>query len=59
MKLDSIVNEIQKHKSAGVPIDYRLVHSGMHYDKKCLVILQGVEHSQPAFQLRRRQNDCI
>jgi len=34
MKIAPIVHEIQKQKSSGMSIDFRLVHTGQHYDKK-------------------------
>ena len=34
MKIAPIVHEIQRQKSAGVAVDFRLVHTGQHYDKK-------------------------
>ncbi|SFB41589.1 non-hydrolyzing UDP-N-acetylglucosamine 2-epimerase [Algoriphagus aquimarinus] len=34
MKIAPIIHEIQKQKSAGIGIDFRLVHTGQHYDKK-------------------------
>jgi UDP-N-acetylglucosamine 2-epimerase (non-hydrolysing) len=33
MKIAPIIHAIQKAKSEGVNIDYRLVHTGQHYDK--------------------------
>ena len=33
MKIAPIIHEIQRVKSLGEPIDYRLVHTGQHYDK--------------------------
>jgi len=34
MKVAPIIHEIKKRKSEGVDIDYSLVHTGQHYDKK-------------------------
>lgn len=34
MKIAPIIKAIQKAKSAGEDIDFRLVHTGQHYDKK-------------------------
>ena len=34
MKIAPIIAEIEKRKSEGANIDYRLVHTGQHYDKK-------------------------
>ena len=34
MKIAPIIHEIIKNKKAGINIDYRLVHTGQHYDKK-------------------------
>lgn len=34
MKVAPIIHAIQESKSAGVDIDYRLIHTGQHYDKK-------------------------
>ena len=34
MKIAPIIHEIQRQKKAGVAIDFRLVHTGQHYDKK-------------------------
>lgn len=34
MKIAPIVHAIQKAKQAGKSLDYRLVHTGQHYDKK-------------------------
>jgi UDP-N-acetylglucosamine 2-epimerase (non-hydrolysing) len=34
MKIAPIINEIRKRKDEGVNIDYSLVHTGQHYDKK-------------------------
>ena len=34
MKVAPIIHEIKKRKSKGVKIDYSLVHTGQHYDKK-------------------------
>lgn len=34
MKIAPMIHEIEKRKQAGIPIDYRLVHTGQHYDKK-------------------------
>ena len=34
MKVAPIIHEIRKKKESGVCIDYRLVHTGQHYDKK-------------------------
>ena len=34
MKIAPIIHEILKQKSKGQSIDYRLVHTGQHYDKK-------------------------
>jgi UDP-N-acetylglucosamine 2-epimerase (non-hydrolysing) len=34
MKVAPIIEEIQKAKKKGVPIEYRLVHTGQHYDTK-------------------------
>lgn len=34
MKIAPIIHAIQKAKNAGENIDYRLVHTGQHYDKK-------------------------
>jgi UDP-N-acetylglucosamine 2-epimerase (non-hydrolysing) len=34
MKIAPMIHEIQKQKKAGVAIDFRLVHTGQHYDKK-------------------------
>ena len=34
MKVAPIINEIKKRKAEGVDIDYSLVHTGQHYDKK-------------------------
>lgn len=34
MKVAPIIHEIRKNKESGVSIDYRLVHTGQHYDKK-------------------------
>lgn len=34
MKIAPIIHAIQKQMNAGVPIDFRLVHTGQHYDKK-------------------------
>ena len=33
MKIAPIIHEIEKSKKKGVKIDYRLVHTGQHYDK--------------------------
>ena len=33
MKIAPIVHAIEKAKAAGKPIDYRLIHTGQHYDK--------------------------
>jgi UDP-N-acetylglucosamine 2-epimerase (non-hydrolysing) len=34
MKIAPIIHEIQKQRNSGVAIDFRLVHTGQHYDKK-------------------------
>ena len=34
MKVAPIIHEIKKRKAEGVDIDYSLVHTGQHYDKK-------------------------
>lgn len=34
MKIAPIIAEIKKAKSLGKPIEYRLIHTGQHYDKK-------------------------
>lgn len=34
MKITPIIHEIIKNKKAGINIDYSLVHTGQHYDKK-------------------------
>ena len=34
MKVAPIINEIIKQKKSGFDIDYSLVHTGQHYDKK-------------------------
>ena len=34
MKVAPIIHEIQKRKAGGVDIDYSLIHTGQHYDKK-------------------------
>ncbi len=34
MKVAPIIHEIQKRKDEGSDIDYSLVHTGQHYDKK-------------------------
>ena len=34
MKIAPIVHAIQKSKDEGKKIDYRLIHTGQHYDKK-------------------------
>ena len=34
MKVAPIIHEIEKRKAEGVDIDYSLVHTGQHYDKK-------------------------
>jgi UDP-N-acetylglucosamine 2-epimerase (non-hydrolysing) len=34
MKVAPIIHEIKKRKTEGVDIDYSLVHTGQHYDKK-------------------------
>ena len=34
MKVAPIIHAIQESKSSGVNIDYRLIHTGQHYDKK-------------------------
>lgn len=34
MKIAPIVHEIIKNKKAGININYNLVHTGQHYDKK-------------------------
>jgi UDP-N-acetylglucosamine 2-epimerase (non-hydrolysing) len=34
MKIAPIIHQIQKKKSEGVSIDFRLIHTGQHYDKK-------------------------
>ena len=34
MKIAPIIHEIIKNKKAGINIDYSLVHTGQHYDKK-------------------------
>ncbi len=34
MKVAPIIHEIKKRKAVGVDIDYSLVHTGQHYDKK-------------------------
>ncbi len=34
MKIAPIVHAIQKAKNEGQPIDFRLIHTGQHYDKK-------------------------
>ncbi|MFM8733120.1 MAG: non-hydrolyzing UDP-N-acetylglucosamine 2-epimerase, partial [Phycisphaerales bacterium] len=34
MKIAPIIRAIEARKSAGGPIDYRLVHTGQHYDEK-------------------------
>ncbi len=34
MKIAPIIHAIQQSKNQGNPIDYRLVHTGQHYDKK-------------------------
>ena len=34
VKIAPIINEIKKKKAAGIDIDYLLVHTGQHYDKK-------------------------
>jgi len=34
MKIAPIINAIEEKKKAGVNIDYRLIHTGQHYDKK-------------------------
>jgi UDP-N-acetylglucosamine 2-epimerase (non-hydrolysing) len=34
MKVAPIIHEIKKRKAKGVDIDYSLVHTGQHYDKK-------------------------
>jgi UDP-N-acetylglucosamine 2-epimerase (non-hydrolysing) len=34
MKIAPMIHEIQKQKETGVAIDFRLVHTGQHYDKK-------------------------
>ena len=34
MKVAPIIHEIKKRKAEGVEIDYSLVHTGQHYDKK-------------------------
>ena len=36
MKIAPMIHEIQRQKEAGVAIDFRLVHTGQHYDKKML-----------------------
>ncbi|HMQ00867.1 MAG TPA: UDP-N-acetylglucosamine 2-epimerase (non-hydrolyzing), partial [Cyclobacteriaceae bacterium] len=34
MKIAPIIKAIEKAKAEGITIDYRLVHTGQHYDKK-------------------------
>ena len=34
MKVAPIIHEIKKRKAEGIDIDYSLVHTGQHYDKK-------------------------
>lgn len=34
MKISPIIKSIEKAKRAGAPVEYRLVHTGQHYDKK-------------------------
>ncbi|MFV0238221.1 MAG: non-hydrolyzing UDP-N-acetylglucosamine 2-epimerase [Flavobacteriales bacterium] len=34
MKIAPIIASIEKRKSAGINIDYRLIHTGQHYDQK-------------------------
>ena len=34
MKVAPLIHEIQKNKKEGIAIDYSLVHTGQHYDKK-------------------------
>jgi UDP-N-acetylglucosamine 2-epimerase (non-hydrolysing) len=34
MKIAPIINAIKKNKKAGIDIQFRLVHTGQHYDKK-------------------------
>ncbi len=34
MKIAPIIDAITEQKNAGLPIEYRLIHTGQHYDKK-------------------------
>jgi len=34
IKIAPIIDSIKRHREAGMPIQYRLVHTGQHYDKK-------------------------
>ena len=37
MKIAPIIHEIKRRQTEGVGIDYCLVHTGQHYDKKMWV----------------------
>lgn len=34
MKIAPIIHQLQKKQAAGIPVQFRLVHTGQHYDKK-------------------------